>query len=81
MVKTKISSKGQTTIPIELRKRWKSSRVTWTMNPDGSALVQPVPDVMTLFGKAGSLPKKKSTERAEATDAIAEDTAKRKKRS
>lgn len=81
MVKTQISSKGQTTIPIELRKRWQSSRVTWTMNPDGSALVQPVPDVMTLFGKAGNSPKKKAAERSEAADSIAKDTAKRKKRS
>lgn len=71
MVKTRISSKGQTTIPIELRKEWKSSRLIWTVNADGSALVRPVPDVMSLYGKAGNSIKKKAHEFAEAEEAIA----------
>jgi bifunctional DNA-binding transcriptional regulator/antitoxin component of YhaV-PrlF toxin-antitoxin module len=73
MVKTQVSSKGQTTIPIEFRNRWKSSRVVWITNSDGSALVRPVPDVMTLFGQAGNSPKKIAAEKLEAESAIALD--------
>ena len=52
MVKTQISSKGQTTIPALFRKRWKTSKVLWESNPDGSARVGPAPDIMALFGQA-----------------------------
>jgi hypothetical protein len=52
MVKTRISSKGQTTIPAKFRARWKSVEVVWEDLPDGSAQVRPVPDIMSLFGSA-----------------------------
>lgn len=52
MVKTHISSKGQTTIPAKFRARWKSAEVVWEDMPDGSAQVRPVPDIMSLLGSA-----------------------------
>jgi hypothetical protein len=54
MVKTRISSKGQTTIPAKFRARWKSAEVVWEDLPDGSAQVRPVPDIMSLLGSAHS---------------------------
>ena len=73
MVKTLVSSKGQTTIPVVFRKRWRASRVIWTSNPDGSASVRPAPDVMTLLGRAGSKQPRLTGERKLAVDAIVED--------
>ncbi len=52
MVKTHVSSKGQTTIPAKFRARWKSVEVVWEDMPDGSAQVRPVPDIMSLLGSA-----------------------------
>jgi bifunctional DNA-binding transcriptional regulator/antitoxin component of YhaV-PrlF toxin-antitoxin module len=52
MVKTHVSSKGQTTIPSKFRLRWNSSEVAWEELPDGSAVVRPIPDIMSLFGSA-----------------------------
>lgn len=52
MVKTHISSKGQTTIPAKFRARWKSVEVVWEEMPDGRAQVRPVPDIMSLLGSA-----------------------------
>jgi bifunctional DNA-binding transcriptional regulator/antitoxin component of YhaV-PrlF toxin-antitoxin module len=52
MVKTTISSKGQTTIPSLFRKKWKTSQVLWDLNPDGTARVSPTPDIMSLLGSA-----------------------------
>jgi bifunctional DNA-binding transcriptional regulator/antitoxin component of YhaV-PrlF toxin-antitoxin module len=52
MVKTRVSSKGQTTIPAKFRLRWKSSEVIWDETSDGGAIVRPVPDIMALFGSA-----------------------------
>jgi bifunctional DNA-binding transcriptional regulator/antitoxin component of YhaV-PrlF toxin-antitoxin module len=77
MVKTQISSKGQTTIPINLRNRWQTSQVIWTTNPDGSACVRPAPDVMALLGRAGSKIPRLKNEREIAADEIARDGAKR----
>lgn len=58
MVRTTITSKGQTTVPQRFRKRWKTNEVIWEACPDGSARVRPLPDVMQLLGAAGSgLPK------------------------
>jgi bifunctional DNA-binding transcriptional regulator/antitoxin component of YhaV-PrlF toxin-antitoxin module len=50
MVKTRISSKGQTTIPAVFRQRWNTAEVMWESLPDGTAVVRPVPDIMSLFG-------------------------------
>jgi hypothetical protein len=52
MVKTYISSKGQTTIPAKYRARWKTAEVVWEDLPDGGARVRPVPDIMSLLGSA-----------------------------
>jgi len=54
MVKTLVSSKGQTTIPKQFLKRWKTSKVLWDTLPDGSARVSPQPDIMSLLGSAAS---------------------------
>ena len=50
MVRTLITSKGQTTVPIEIRRKWKGTEILWEACPDGTARVRPVPDVMALFG-------------------------------
>lgn len=50
MVKTRISSKGQTTVPRRFLKLWKTSQVLWDLNPDGTARVSPTPDIMALMG-------------------------------
>jgi len=52
MVKTHVSSKGQTTIPAKFRTRWNTSEVAWEELPDGRAVVYPIPDIMALFGSA-----------------------------
>lgn len=54
MVRTLISSKGQTTIPKQFLKRWKTSKVLWDTLPDGSARVSPQPDIMSLLGSAAN---------------------------
>ena len=68
MVKTLISSKGQTTIPAKFRARWKSTEVVWEETPDGGAHVRPVPNILSLFGSAHTAqardPKEKEKGRA-----------------
>jgi bifunctional DNA-binding transcriptional regulator/antitoxin component of YhaV-PrlF toxin-antitoxin module len=76
MVKTFISSKGQTTIPSQFRKRWKTSRILWESNPDGSAVVRPVPTVRSLFGIASNGKPRDPMEREKAQKAISDDAAK-----
>jgi bifunctional DNA-binding transcriptional regulator/antitoxin component of YhaV-PrlF toxin-antitoxin module len=73
MVRTMITSKGQTTIPSIFRHRWKTRQVFWESNPDGSAVVRPVPDAMALFGIASDGKPKDRGERERAHVAIAED--------
>lgn len=73
MVKTRVSSKGQTTIPLEFRQRWRTSRVIWSLNADGSASVRPAPDIMTLFGRGGSQQPKDPCENEAAERSVAED--------
>jgi bifunctional DNA-binding transcriptional regulator/antitoxin component of YhaV-PrlF toxin-antitoxin module len=67
MVKTLVSSKGQTTIPADLRLKWGARAVLWTPQPDGSAIVRPAPDLLSLFwaasGKLPFEPKEKSKAR------------------
>jgi bifunctional DNA-binding transcriptional regulator/antitoxin component of YhaV-PrlF toxin-antitoxin module len=62
MVKTRISSKGQTTIPIQFRDRWKTKELVWTELPDGSVQVRPAPDIMSLRGSAASAQKRLKNE-------------------
>ncbi|MEO5960771.1 MAG: AbrB/MazE/SpoVT family DNA-binding domain-containing protein [Opitutaceae bacterium] len=54
MVRTTITSKGQTTVPVEFRRAWKSNELIWEAEGDGSVRVRPAPDVMGLFGAARS---------------------------
>jgi bifunctional DNA-binding transcriptional regulator/antitoxin component of YhaV-PrlF toxin-antitoxin module len=54
MVRTLITSKGQTTVPVEIRRNWKTSEILWEACADGTAHVRPAPDVMALFGAARS---------------------------
>ncbi len=75
MVKTLISSKGQTTIPSHFRKRWKSSKILWQSNPDGSAVVRPVPTVASLFGIASSKKGSDPREMERGRKAMAADAA------
>jgi bifunctional DNA-binding transcriptional regulator/antitoxin component of YhaV-PrlF toxin-antitoxin module len=73
MVKTRISSKGQTTIPSQFRKQWKTSQVFWEVGPKGTAVVRPVPDAMSLFGIAGNNQPRDPREMEKAQEAIAGD--------
>lgn len=64
MVRTSIASKGQTTVPIEFRREWKTSEVIWEKCADGSARVSPVTDVLELFGALRSkLPRDRDEKR------------------
>ena len=77
MVRTLITSKGQTTVPIEFRKRWKTADVIWEACPDGSARVHPSPDVLQLFGAAAGPRPKDPKEIDKARAALARAAAKR----
>lgn len=77
MVKTYVSSKGQTTIPAKFRMRWKSSEVVWEETPDGGALVRPVPDIMTLFGSAHTAQPRDPAEKRKGRAAWGEAVAKK----
>lgn len=66
MIKTRVSSKGQTTIPDSIRSRWKASEVIWEAQPDGSARVRPVPDLLSLYGSARSAQPRDPDEKAKA---------------
>jgi bifunctional DNA-binding transcriptional regulator/antitoxin component of YhaV-PrlF toxin-antitoxin module len=72
MIKTHISSKGQTTIPVKFRARWKSVEVVWEEMPDGSAQVRPVPDIMSLLGSAHTAQARDPNEKNNARTAWAE---------
>jgi bifunctional DNA-binding transcriptional regulator/antitoxin component of YhaV-PrlF toxin-antitoxin module len=78
MVRTQITSKGQTTIPSELRKKWKTSQVLWESAPDGSAIVRPVPDAMSLLGIAATGKPRDPREMEKAHEAIARDAIKKR---
>jgi hypothetical protein len=75
MFKTKISRKGQTTIPRRLLKIWKTSRVLWDINPDGSARVYPTPDIMSLRGSASGNKPFNPAEKAKAREAMGRNAA------
>jgi bifunctional DNA-binding transcriptional regulator/antitoxin component of YhaV-PrlF toxin-antitoxin module len=78
MVKTHISSKGQTTIPAKFRARWKSAEVVWEDMPDGSAQVRPVPDIMSLLGSARTGQARDPDEKGKARQGWAEAGEKRR---
>lgn len=73
MVKTRISSKGQTTIPSQFRKKWRTSQVFWESGPEGTVVVRPVPDATSLFGIAGNRRPRNPREMEKAHQAIADD--------
>lgn len=77
MVKTRISSKGQTTIPSEFRKKWKTSQVFWEAGPKGIVFVRPVPDAMSLLGIAGNNRPRNPHEMEKAHKGIADDAGER----
>jgi bifunctional DNA-binding transcriptional regulator/antitoxin component of YhaV-PrlF toxin-antitoxin module len=77
MVKTLISSKGQTTIPVAIRRRWNTSEILWESNPDGSAVVRPAPDASNLFGIANNGKPKDPDEFKKAVAAMAKDANKK----
>lgn len=70
MVRTLITSKGQTTVPIEIRRHWKGAEILWEACPDGTARVRPAPDVMALFGAARSSTPRDPREKARARQAM-----------
>ena len=75
MVKTKISSKGQTTIPRKFLKLWKTSQVLWDLNPDGTARVTPTPDIMSLLGAAANNAPRDPNEKRKMREAIGSNAA------
>jgi bifunctional DNA-binding transcriptional regulator/antitoxin component of YhaV-PrlF toxin-antitoxin module len=70
MVRTLITSKGQTTVPIEIRRQWKGAEILWEACPDGTARVRPAPDVMALFGAARSTTPRDAREKVRAREAM-----------
>ena len=74
MVRTQITSKGQTTIPSQFRKKWKTSRVIWESGPGESAVVRPVPEAMSFLGIANNGRRRDPREMEKARDAIAADS-------
>jgi bifunctional DNA-binding transcriptional regulator/antitoxin component of YhaV-PrlF toxin-antitoxin module len=70
MVRTLITSKGQTTVPVEIRRHWQGSEILWEACPDGTARVRPAPDVMALFGAARSSTPRDPQEKAKAREAM-----------
>ena len=75
MVKTKISSKGQTTIPKKFLNLWKTSQVLWDLNPDGTARVAPTPNIMSLLGSAANDTPRDPNEKKKARHEIGRNTA------
>ena len=70
MVRTTITSKGQTTVPLALRRKWKTSVMLWEACEDGSARVRPAVDVMALYGAAGDGTPRDPEEKARAREAM-----------
>lgn len=53
MPQSTITEKGQTTVPLEVREALKipaGSRIEWSIQQDGSAIVRPQPNALDLFG-------------------------------
>ena len=75
MVKTRVSGKGQTTIPRHFLKLWKTSQVIWDLNPDGTARVSPQPDIMTLMGSVAEGGPSETAEMSNARAAIGKNAA------
>jgi bifunctional DNA-binding transcriptional regulator/antitoxin component of YhaV-PrlF toxin-antitoxin module len=74
MVRTRITSKGQTTIPSQFRKKWGTSQVFWETGPGGSAVVRPVPGAASLLGIANNGRRRDPREMEKAFEAIADES-------
>ena len=60
MSSSTLTDKGQTTVPLEVREALKvkpRQRLEWIVRADGTAIVQPQPSALHLFGSLRS-PKK-----------------------
>ncbi len=56
MIKSTVTEKGQTTIPLPVREKLNlkpQQTLTWEVRSDGSVLIKSLPDVMELFGILG----------------------------
>ena len=81
MPQSTITEKGQTTVPLEIREALKipaGSRIEWSIQKDGSAIVRPQPNPLDLFGSlkpSKAFPGRES-EKAAVTKRIAAQAAK-----
>ena len=72
MPQSTITEKGQTTVPLEIREALKipaGSRIEWSIQKDGSAIVRPQPNALDLF--ASLKPSKTSPGRESEKAAVA----------
>jgi hypothetical protein len=74
VIRTRITSKGQTTISSKFRKQWKNSQVFWESGPGGSAIMRPVPGAMSLLGIANNGRRRNPREMEKAYEAVAGDS-------
>jgi len=85
MAVSTLTDKGQTTVPLEVRKALgikPRQQLHWTLQEDGSAIVQPQASAVDLFGSLplppGSFPGRKQ-EREQTLKAVAKRAATRGK--
>jgi bifunctional DNA-binding transcriptional regulator/antitoxin component of YhaV-PrlF toxin-antitoxin module len=82
MSQSTITDKFQTTIPVEVREALRLSprqRISYEVQPDGSAIMRPVPNLDQLFGSV-KLRRRVASPREEkeaARSAMARDASKR----
>jgi bifunctional DNA-binding transcriptional regulator/antitoxin component of YhaV-PrlF toxin-antitoxin module len=83
MTTSTLTDKGQTTVPLEVRKALgikPRQQLQWTLREDGTAIVQPQASAVGLFGSLplppGSFPGRKK-EREQTRRAIARQAATR----
>lgn len=82
MITSKLTSKGQTTVPIEIRRQLNLSpkqKLIWELQPDGTITVRPQPSILDLFGVMrtdvpfpGTKEEKEAGQQAIADEAIKE---------
>ena len=53
MIKSTVTEKGQTTIPLPVRETEPQTSLDREVRSDGSVLIKSLPDVMELFGILG----------------------------
>ena len=81
MPQSTITDKGQTTVPVEIRAALKipaGSKIEWSLQEDGSAVVRAQPSALELFGslKPGRPVVSRAEEKAGVAKLIAEQAAK-----